>query len=68
LLSEKSESKKRGMIHVTFAVVAVALIMSPSYLADIMLKRLKLPIAAVAVISLALFIIGVYLVVRLVKD
>jgi hypothetical protein len=56
------------MIHVALAIVAAALIMSPSYLADIMLKRLKLPIAAVAVISLALFIIGVYLVVRLVKD
>jgi len=69
LLSEKSaEAKKRGMRHVVIALVAAALVMSPSYLADIMLKRLKLQIAAVAVIALALFLIGVYLVVRLAKD
>lgn len=56
------------MRQVVIAVLAAALVMSPSYLADIMLKRLKLQVAAVAVIALALFLIGVYLVVRLAKD
>jgi hypothetical protein len=56
------------MVHVVMAVVAVVLIMSPSYLADILIRRVKVPIAGVAVASLALFLVGVYLVVRLVKD
>jgi hypothetical protein len=68
MLSENAEPKKRGMMHVLAALLGGALVMSPSYLADIMLNRLKLHIAEVAVISLVLFLVGIYLVVKLVKD
>jgi uncharacterized membrane protein YhaH (DUF805 family) len=44
------------------------MIMSPSYLADIMMSRLKVEISVAAIFSLAVFLIGVLLMVRLLKD
>lgn len=49
-------------------VVAGALIMSPSYVALIILHRFKLDISIVAVMALALFLVGAFLVVKVVKD
>jgi hypothetical protein len=50
------------------ALVSAAMIMSPSYLADILLNRLKIPIAAAAIFALAVFLIGIFLLIRLLKD
>ncbi len=50
------------------AAVAAALMMSPSYLANIAFHRIKLDISIAAVGALALFLIGVFLLLRVLKD
>jgi hypothetical protein len=42
--------------------------MSPSYLAEVLMSRLKMEISVVAVLSLGIFLVGVFLLVRLLKD
>ena len=49
-------------------LVAAALIMSPSYLSLVVLHRLKLDISVVALMALALFLVGVFLLVRVVGE
>jgi hypothetical protein len=50
------------------AVVSAAMIMSPSYLADILLSRLKVPISVAAIFALAVFLVGIFLLIRLLRD
>lgn len=51
-----------------FVILAAALVMSPGYLASIVLHRLNLDIALVVIISLALFLSGIFLLLRVLKD
>ena len=53
---------------VFLGMVAAALIMSPSFLASILMRRFSIGLPIVAILSLALFLIGVFLIVRLLKD
>jgi hypothetical protein len=67
-LAEQEPERKRGFRDVLLVLVAAALIMSPSYLSLVMLHRLKLDITIVAVIALALFLVGAFLLVKVVKE
>ena len=66
--TSQAQPRKRGVRDVMVALVSVVMIMSPSYLADILLNRLKIPIAAAAIFALAVFLIGIFLLIRLLKD
>jgi len=44
------------------------MIISPSYLADILMSRLKIQISVAAVFALAVFLGGIFLLVRLLKE
>ena len=65
---EQEPEKKRGFRDVLLVLVAAALIMSPSYLSLVLLHRLKLDISIVAVMALALFLVGAFLLVKVVKE
>jgi hypothetical protein len=65
-LAEK-ESEKRGIRDVALVLIAAVLIMSPSYLSSIILHRLKLDISVVVLMALAMFLVGVFLVVKVVR-
>lgn len=69
-MAEKTQAqpRKRGVRDAVIALLAAALIIGPSYLASIMESRLKIDISIVAVMSLAIFLVGVFLLVRLLKD
>jgi hypothetical protein len=56
------------MRDVIMVLVAAALIVSPSYLSSIILHHLKLDISIVVVIALALFLVGVFLLVTVLRD
>jgi hypothetical protein len=56
------------MPDVVIAVVAAALMMSPSYIGYIAINRLKLSVSIGAVGALALFLVGAFLLLRLLKD
>jgi hypothetical protein len=65
---EQEPEKKRGFRDVLLVLVAAALIMSPSYLSLVLLHRLKLDISVVAVVALSLFLVGAFLLVKVVKE
>ena len=67
---EKSQAqpRKRGFLDAVVALVSVAMIMSPSYLADLLMKSLQIPISAAAIFALAVFAIGVFLLIRLLRE
>ena len=69
-MAKKSQAqpRKRGLDDAMVALVSVVMIMSPSYLADILMSRLKVPIAAAAVLALAVFLVGIFLLFRLLRD
>jgi len=67
-LEERIVPRKRGIVDVFLVIVAAALVMSPSFLASIELRRLGIGLPIVAISSLALFLIGVFLLVRTLKD
>ena len=50
------------------ALVSVVLIMSPSYLADELMSKLKVPVSAAAVFALVLFLVGVFLLIRVLRE
>jgi hypothetical protein len=50
------------------AIVGAALIISPSFLAKILMSRAKLGIGTVAIVSLGLFLVGAYLLVTLLNE
>jgi len=67
-LVEQEPGKKRSFRDALLVLVAAALIMSPSYLSLALLHRLKLDISLVAVMALALFLVGAFLLVKVVKE
>jgi hypothetical protein len=67
MLVEKVQPK-RGMVQVAMAVLGAALIISPSFLARILVDHTKIGIGSIAVMSLALFLVGAYLIITLLKE
>jgi len=55
------------MRDVAVALAAAMLMMSPSYLASIAMHRLNIEISVVAIMSLALFLVGAFLLARLLR-
>jgi hypothetical protein len=68
LPAEKTPEKKRGVREVIIALVAVALIVSPSYVGWFLMSRVKLSISIVALVSLGIFLVGAFLIVNLLKE
>jgi ABC-type Mn2+/Zn2+ transport system permease subunit len=50
------------------ALISAAMIMSPSYVAYILTSRFKMAISTVAILSLAVFLVGAFLFVRFLKE
>jgi hypothetical protein len=67
-MSESGVRKKRGVRDVVLAVVAAALIMSPSYLSRIISRRTSVDLSILGVMSLGLFLVGVFLLVKVLRD
>jgi ABC-type Mn2+/Zn2+ transport system permease subunit len=64
----QAQKRKRGMRDVVMAILAAAMIVTPSYISYIMTGRFKVEISIAAVFSIIVFLIGVFLLVRLLKD
>jgi len=67
-VSEKAQPRKRGVRDVGIVIVAAALVMIPSFVGRIELNRVKLPISVTAVTALLLFLVGVFLLMKVLKD
>jgi hypothetical protein len=66
-LAEREPEKKRGFRDALLLLIAAALIISPSYVSLVVLHRLKLDISVVAVMALALFLLGAFLLLKVVE-
>jgi hypothetical protein len=49
-------------------LVAAALIVAPSYVGYYLISRVKLSISIVAIVALAMFLVGAFLIVNLLKE
>ena len=67
-MAEKTQSGNRGVRDVILTIVGAALVMSPSYLARIELNQFNFQLPMIAVSSFALFVIGVFLLLKALKD
>jgi hypothetical protein len=50
------------------AVISAFMIMSPSYLASILVNRLTIPLWAAALFALGVFLVGIFLLIKLLRD
>jgi hypothetical protein len=50
------------------AIVSAFMIMSPSYLASILVNRLAIPLWAAAIFALGVFVVGIFLLIKLLRD
>jgi len=67
-MAEPQPAKKPGFINALMIVVAAALMISPSYVGGYLLGRGRLSISLVALLSLAMFLVGAFLMLKLLKD
>jgi hypothetical protein len=67
-LAELQPRRKHGFRDAFLVLIAAALIMSPSYMSLFALNRLKLDVSIVALMALALFLVGAILLVKVVKE
>ena len=67
-MAEPQPAKKPGFISALMIVVAAALMISPSYVGGYLLGRGRLSISLVALLSLAMFLVGAFLMLKLLKD
>jgi len=62
------QAGKAGVGKVLLVLVAAVLIFSPSFISRMILHRSNLDISVVAVVALVLFLVGVFLLLKVVKE
>jgi ABC-type Mn2+/Zn2+ transport system permease subunit len=67
-VNSSAQPKKRGILDAVLALISAALIISPSYVAYELMSRFKVAISTAAILALAIFLVGAFLLVRLLKD
>ena len=67
-MTEPKPEKRREFLNVIVIVVAAALIISPSYIGGYLLSHGKLSVTPVALMSLAMFLVGAFLIVKILKE
>jgi hypothetical protein len=67
-LAEKPAQKERGPVHVILLLAAAALTVLPSYIAYYLMRHAKLSISIAAIVALAMFLVGAYLIIDLLKE
>jgi len=65
IFDETAKNELRKTLTLT---IAVLLVFAPSYLADIGMRRLKLNVGVAGIIAFALFLVGLFLLLKFTKD
>lgn len=63
-----SQPRKRGTRDVVLTTIGAAMVILPSYIALELMNRLKMAVSTVAVLSLAIFLVGVFVLVNVLRD
>jgi len=67
-MTQTTSAKKRGHLGVFLITIAAILIISPAYVAGYLVSHGRLSISIAALLSLAMFLIGAFLIIHLLKD
>jgi hypothetical protein len=67
-MTEQIPWNKRGLVKIVLIVLAAALVTGPSYVGWYLLSHGKLGAGSVALVSLAMFLVGAYLIITLLKE
>jgi len=67
-MTEPMPVKKRGHLAVLLITVAAILLISPAYVAGYLASRGTLSISLIALLSLAIFLVGAFLIVKFLKE
>ncbi|MGA2627806.1 MAG: hypothetical protein ABSF63_12225 [Candidatus Bathyarchaeia archaeon] len=67
-MTQKTTGKERGPLHVLLLLTAAALVVLPSYIMYYLMKHAKLSISIAAILALAMFVVGAYLIITLLKE
>jgi hypothetical protein len=59
---------KRGHLGVLLITIAAILIISPAYIGGYLFKHHRISISVIALMSLAMFLVGAFLIVHLLKE
>ncbi len=62
--TQESQPRKRGIRDVILVTIGAAMVVLPSYVAYELMNRLKIAVSTVAVLSLAIFLVGCFLLIR----
>jgi hydrogenase-4 membrane subunit HyfE len=67
-MTEPTARKKHPFLKPIMIVIATALIISPSYVVEYLMSHGKLSISLSALVSLAMFLVGAFLMVSLLRE
>jgi hypothetical protein len=67
-MTESTGLKKRGYVSALLIVVAAALIISPAYVSGYLASRGRISVPILALLSLAMFLVGAFLMIRLLRE
>jgi len=64
----EQKAKKRGIVMVALVVLAAALVISPAYVGGYLQSHGRLGIGSIALLALAMFLVGAFLLITLLKE
>jgi len=67
-MTQPTSVTKRGHFGVLLITIAAILIISPAYVAGYLVSHRRLSISLAALLSLAMFLIGAFLIIRILKE
>lgn len=67
-MTEPTPVKRRGHLGVLLITIAAVLIISPAYVAGYLQEHGHFSISIIALLSLAMFLVGAFLIVQLLKE
>ena len=67
-MTEPNPVKKHGHLGVLLITIAALLILSPAYVADYLQSKGRLSISVVSLVALAMFLVGAFLIIWLLKE
>jgi uncharacterized membrane protein len=65
---KSGELAKPGVRKAILVIIGAVLMMSPAFISRSLLNRLSLELPEVAIVALAIFLVGVYLLLKAVRD
>jgi ABC-type Mn2+/Zn2+ transport system permease subunit len=64
----ESQPRKRGVVDAVLVILGAAMVMLPSYVAYELMNRLKVAVSTAALLALAIFLVGAFVLIRVLRE